>query len=404
MMGENLLTLVALAGGAAAVPFLARRLNLPSSILEIIYGIVAFQLFIPYKPQWFQFLKEIGLIYLMFIAGMELDLRELLRHRRFYWHLAVLVLGFTVTPLVFAKLGYPFYLGIAVSVMSAGVMIPVLKESGLIRTPAGRNIVGITLSGEFLSIVVLTGIDIYHRYGVTLAAALNGVKLLVLLALTVLFLKLLYLVAWWNPERVEKVMESEDPVEEGIRAVIFIAFCGAMLAVGAGVEPILGSFMAGLVFGHVFKSKGRFEDKINAVGFGFFIPLFFIGVGADFNPELLKSPGGVAFALFLSAMVLASNIYPVLFSAFMRTSLAEAAAMSLLLSAPLSMMIVAGTIGVRTGLITAKMYDAVILASMITSVLYPSLFRPLGRRLLERHEAAAGGEPSGAGTARTADR
>ncbi|GAB4387696.1 MAG: monovalent cation:proton antiporter-2 (CPA2) family protein [Thermodesulfovibrionales bacterium] len=388
MVGENLPVIVVLVGGAAAIPFLARRLSVPSAIMEILFGIAVFSTVLSRKPEWFSFFKEIGLIYLMFVAGMELDLRGLIRRRGFAGHLLTVALGFAVTPLAFVWLGYPFYLGITVSVLSAGVIIPVLKESGLMRTGVGRGAVELALTGEFVSILVLTGVDIYHSHGgLTLAAALSAVKLVLLAGAAALFLKLLYLVAWWNPERVAKVMESEDPVEEGIRAVIFIAFTGALFAFAAGVEPILGSFMAGVIFSLVFKSKGRFEDKINAVGFGFFIPFFFIGVGADFDTGLLGSAGDVAFALFLGLMVLASNVYPVLFSLPGRKGLAGAAATSLLLSAPLSMMIVAGTIGIRAGLLTDRMYASVVLAAIITGIVCPSLARPLGKRILEAEEA-----------------
>lgn len=393
-MGGNLLVLVVIIGGAAVIPLFARKFGVPSAILEIVYGIALFNTFLKAEPEWFSFLKEIGLIYLMFVAGMELDIRGMVRRGEFLLNFIVPLLAFVITPLVFVKLGHSFYLGIVVSVMSAGVAIPVLRESGLIKTPMGRETVGLTLTGEFISIMVLAGINVYRLHGLTVMAAWSALKLVVLFGLSVLFLKILYLIAWWNPEKVEKVMESEDPVEEGIRAVIFIAFSGALLALGAGVEPILGSFMAGLIFSYVFKSKGRFEDKINAVGFGFFIPLFFIGVGAGFDLGLLGSPEGVTFALFLSLMVLASHTYPVLFPLFRKTGWVEAVATALLLSSPLAIMIVAGTLGVKTGLLGQEAFDSIILASIISGLLYPSLFKPLAKVILKRQ---APPEAEGAG-------
>ncbi|VAX34630.1 NA+/H+ antiporter (napA), putative, partial [hydrothermal vent metagenome] len=171
------------------------------------------------------------------------------------------------------------------------------------------------------------------------------------------------------------------PVEEGIRAVISIAFAGALIAYGSGVEPILGSFMAGLIFSYVFKSKGRFEDKINAVGFGFFTPFFFIGVGADFDPGLLKSLQGISFSLLLTLMVFVSNVFPLFLSRFMGLGSLEALGMSLILSSPLSMIIVAGTLGEKMGLLTPEMNGSLILTAIISSVIYPSLFRAVSRRM-----------------------
>jgi len=380
-MGEELLFIVMLAGGAAVVPFVSSRLNIPSSVAEIAYGMVLIKLLAGHMPEWFGFFKDLGLIYLMFIAGMELDLRKLVGQGRFYVYLVLVPLPFLVMPFVFRSFGLPFYLGVVVSVVSAGVLIPVLKELDLIRTPIGREIVNMTLTGEFISIAVLAGLDIYHHHGFTSGALWSLVKIALLFTGAVMFLKVLYLMAWWNPQRVERVMESDDPVEEGVRVTIFIVLMGALLAFHAGVEPILGSFMAGVVFSDVFKNKGRFEEKLNAVGFGFFIPIFFIGVGADFNLSLFSSVGDVGFACLLSIAVLISNLPVLLLPLFVRMSMREAVSASLILSSPLSMMIVSATLGLKAGMLTPEHIGPIVLASMISSVLYPSLFRAAGRKL-----------------------
>lgn len=389
-MERDLITMVVLLGGAAGAPFAARRLRVPSAIVEILYGIVVFSFVLHEKPHWVLFLKEAGLIYLMFIAGMELDLEELKKGGRFLWYTAAPLAAFVVMPFIFVRLGYPFYLGLVVSVLSAGVVVPVLKETGAMETGVGRDAVGMALTGELLSILVLTGVDIYVRHGFSPGAALSAARLAALFFGAFIFLKLLYLLAWWNPGSVERVMKSEDPVEEGIRAVVFVAFAGALLSLGAGVEPILGSFLGGAVFSHVFKHKGRFEDKVNAVGFGFFVPMFFIGVGADFSLGLLGSPGGVTFALFLTAMVFVSNLGVMLVCPLMRSGWLGAASVTLLLSAPLSMMIVAGTIGLKTELLDGPAFDSVVLAAVLSGLIYPTLFRPLVK-YVNKIESGTGG-------------
>ncbi len=367
--------------GAAVIPFLARRFRIPSAALEIVYGALLFNLVLHHRPVWFNLLGQIGFIYLMFIAGMELDLDQVRRSGKTFWYVLVSLLSLTLTPLLFVALGQPFFLGVAVAMISAGIVIPVLKESELLRTPVGQDVVGVALSGELLSILVLTLIDAYHRHGLSWEAALALGKLALLFGLALVVLRLFYLLAWWNPERVEKVMESEDPVEEGIRVVVTIAFAGGLLAMAAGAEPILGSFLAGMVFSRVFKSKGRFEAKINAIGFGFLIPFFFIGVGAQLDVAHLASPSTVGVALLLTLMVLVSNLSPFLLARPLGLSTSGAAAMSLLLSAPLSMIVVAGALGLKMGLISAQMSGALIITALLASVIYPSLFRPLGKRL-----------------------
>jgi Kef-type K+ transport system membrane component KefB len=367
--------------GVAVIPFVARRIRVPSAALEIVYGMLLFNVMLHQRPDWFELLRQIGFIYLMFIAGMELDMQAVRRSGKTFWYVLVSLLSFTITPLLFVSLGQPFFLGVAVAMISAGIAIPVLKELGLSRTPLGRDIIGVALTGELLSILVLTLIDAYHKHGLSWHAGLELAKLTLLFGLALLVLRVLYLLAWWNPERVEKVMESDDPVEEGIRAVVTVAFAGGILASLAGAEPILGSFLAGMIFSHVFKSKGRFEEKINALGFGFLIPFFFIGVGSQLDPRLLTAPATVITALLLTGAVLLSNLFPLLLARPLRISLLQAAGMSVLLSAPLSMIVVAGTLGRKMGIIDSETAGALILTALFASVLYPSLFRFLRPRL-----------------------
>ncbi len=380
-MAEQQISMFLVIFGAAVIPFVAKRIRVPSAALEIVYGVLLFSFVLDRPPEWFELLREIGFIYLMFIAGMELDLRAVRKSGKTFWYILVSILSFTVTPLLFVVCGLPFFLGVAVAMISAGIVIPVLKELSLSRTSLGRDIIGVALTGELLSILVLTLIDAYHRYGLSWSAGLELFKLALLFGLAMLVLKVLYLWAWWYPERVARVMESEDPVEEGIRAVITVAFAGGLLASAAGAEPILGSFLAGMVFSHVFKSKGRFEEKVNAVGFGFLIPFFFIGVGSQLTFDAIASPGTVLGALALTLTVFGSNLFPLLLLRPLRLSLLEAGSMSVLLSAPLSMIVVAGTLGGKMGLLSPEATSALVLTALFASIAYPSLFRLLARWL-----------------------
>jgi Kef-type K+ transport system membrane component KefB len=311
-VAEKLIIICLLVAGASILPFIARRFNVPSAVLEILFGMFLFHTALHERPEWFEFLKDLGFIYLMFIAGMELDLRALLKNAKVCWYVAIPVLSLILTPAFFYLSGHSFYVGISLSMISAGITFPVLKEIGLVRQDLGRHIVGVTLAGELLSIIALTVLDIAHSYGVSFSLLVQVLKLGALLALATLTLRLIYVIAWWNPDHVRKVMESEDPVEEGIRLAITIVFVGALIAYGAGMEPIMGSFMAGVMFTFVFRNKSRFEEKINALGFGFFIPFFFMGVGADFNIGSLFSVRDIFLAILLAGVIFASNL-PALF-------------------------------------------------------------------------------------------
>ena len=389
-MAEQLLIICLLAAGASLLPFIARRFNVPSAVLEIIFGMLLFHTALSERPEWFEFLKDLGFIYLMFIAGMELDLRNLLKDTKVCWYLSIPALSLLFTPLFFYLSGYSYYIGISLSMISAGITFPVIKEAGLLKRDLGRHIVGVTLAGEMLSIIVLTALDITHRYGHSLLLFLQILKICALFALATLTLRLIYVIAWWNPGHVRRVMESEDPVEEGIRIAIAIVFVGALIAYGAGMEPIIGSFMAGVMFTFVFRNKSRFEEKINALGFGFFIPLFFIGVGADFDMATLLSPRNVLLALLMAAIIFASNIPALFVKRFLGLSTKEGFLMTLLLSAPLSMIVVAGTVGFKLGLIDGGMNNTLILSALLASLIYPFIFRVSARSIILEEDRAQG--------------
>ncbi len=365
----------------AVIPFLARRLRTPSAALEIVCGALLFNTVFDSRPEWFELLRELGFIYLMFIAGMELDLRALRQSGHSAWFVLAAALSFAVTPLVFWVAGIPPFLGIAVAMISAGIVIPVLKELDLEATRLGRSVVGLALTGELLSILILTFIDIGHVHGPSWQGLWALGKLILLFGLALLVLRLLYLLAWWHPERVAKVMESEDPVEEGLRVVVTVAFAGGVLASLAGAEAILGSFLGGMIFSHVFRGRARFEGKVNALGFGFLVPFFFIGVGAQLDMQQMFAwqPLLQAFGLVLTVGL--SNLSVLLLLKPLRLSLREGLAMTALLSAPLSMIVVAGTLGQKMGMVSAELGGALVLTALLASVLYPSLFRLLARNL-----------------------
>jgi Kef-type K+ transport system membrane component KefB len=129
-----------------------------------------------------------------------------------------------------------------------------------------------------------------------------------------------------------------------------------------------------------------FEQKINAVGFGFFTPFFFIGVGADLDMRVLSSLASVRDSLFLSLMVFVSNLVLFLFARALNLGGKESLSVTLLLSAPLSLMVVSGTLGEKMGFLSNTMSGSLILAAVISGILFPFLFRLLNKRVLPAHE------------------
>lgn len=373
-------------GGLTVLPLIARRLRVPAAALEILYGAILFNTLFATVPSWFGFLQELGFIYLMFLAGAELDLRQLRASGLAGTYLLFTGLPFVVLPPLFGWLAGSAYLGVTVAMMSAGIVIPVLKEQQLLDSALGQRVVGLALSGELLSILVLTGLDAYYHYGWTLAALGALLKLAGLFVVAWLALKILYLWAWWQPQKVEHLLESQDPVEEGMRALLCLAVGGAWVAMVAGAEAILGSFLLGMVFTQVFPVKARFEEKMNAIGFGFVIPFFFMGVGSHLQWQQLLEVQTLMLAVGLSLLLGLSNLLVWLGAPMLGLSRGQGAAAACLLSAPLAMVVVAGTLGQRLGVLANEYVAALVLTALLASIVYPTLFRLLPQEKTDKAE------------------
>jgi Kef-type K+ transport system membrane component KefB len=365
--------------GAAGIPVLARRYGFPTAAIEMVYGAVLSYTLLTQKPEWLDYFQELGFIFLMFIAGMALNIRTLVKSPKLKWFFLISLSSLAAAPILMHLFGFSYYLGIAVAVMSAGIVIPVLKELEIGQTPLGQDLIGIALTGELLSITVLTGLEIYQRNGWTIHFAADAFKLILLLLMGALTLKIIYLIAWWNPGKVRQIMESQDPVEEGIRFVLAIAFAGALVASLAGVDAILGSFMAGVIFGYIFTHKGVFQEKVDAVGFGFFVPIFFIGIGFDFEIRHMFAPGNALLVLILFIMLFVAHLPPFFFRKALGHSWKESLSFCFLLSAPLSLLVAASEIGFRMQLLNENHRAALILNAVVATVIYPFLFKKLFR-------------------------
>jgi len=194
-------------------------------------------------------------------------------------------------------------------------------------------------------------------------------------------LMLLRRAAWWNPEWFERLFMSHDPNEIGIRASLAMMFAFVGLSFVLGIEPVLGAFLAGMVFGLVFRNRGTLEERLKGFSYGFLIPIFFINVGITFDLNALLEPGILQRALALIGAALFVKIVPSLLLLAMRIPLRDVLAGGVLLSARLSLVIAVADLGVRLGLLDRGLYASVILLAVFTATIVPALFRVLAPTL-----------------------
>lgn len=386
---DQSLSLLVIALGAFLVPLVSGRVGIPAAVGEILFGVAVgpavLGLLVP--SPFTSFLAEFGFAFLMFLAGLELDFTRIERQGvgGILRALAVAVLINVVALALTLAVGLPVYLFVAFGAVSVGILLVTLAETGRGRTGAGQALILAASVGEFLTIVLLTGFAFYTRFGFGARLALEMAKLLVILVAAYLTLVILRTLIWWFPRRFARMVVTHDPSEVGVRAGMALMLAFVALASFMGVKPILGAFVAGALFSAAFREKGILETKLTSVGFGFFVPIFFIWVGAEFQlGAMMKSSVLGTLALFagLSGVAKGLGAIPLALAPY---RMKDGVGATLLLGTPLTLLVVIARIGQDARLIDTTQAGALVLLAMVSSV-----FFPLGYRWLYVSERARG--------------
>ncbi|MDX1388136.1 MAG: cation:proton antiporter, partial [Acidobacteriota bacterium] len=362
---ENAISVIVIALAAFLLPVVAGRLRLPAVVLEITFGIVIGHSILNLIPgsEVMDYLAELGFVLLMFLAGFEVDFGRL--RRQGVSRIAAGTLVFALTLALSAWFASVLELGPFVTLLlattSVGLVVPTLRNTRQSTTALGQTILVCALLADFLTLIGATLFAMVHTRGVGWHL-LNFPVLFLSMALLLLVLKRL---AWWYPEKFDRLFTADDPEEMGIRASLAMMFVFVGLSYLLGVEPILGAFLAGTAFALVFRHRGQLERKLAGFAYGFFIPIFFIHVGIHFDMRALLEPGVFVAALLLLCAAVAVKVLPALALTMWRFTLRESLLAGVLLSARLSLVIAVATLGTRLGLLDPALESQVILLAVV---------------------------------------
>jgi Kef-type K+ transport system membrane component KefB len=384
----NLLIVVAVAFSAPLLLGLAPRLRLPAVVLEIVAGIVIG----PSGLGWVEIdlpievLSVIGLAFLLFLAGLEIDVRRL-RGRA----LRVASLGFVVSFVIAILVGLgleagdfvdsPLFVAIVLVSTSLGVVVPVLKDSDQISSDFGQLVIAASSIADFGAIILLTlFFSGEESSGTTTKLILLGGFALLIAALA------LALTRAERSMRISDVLVRLQDTTAQIRVrgafVLLIGF--AALAEQLGLETILGAFAAGALLSVIDRDEElthpEFRLKLQAVGFGVFIPIFFVTSGLRFDLEaLFASADTVArVPIFLVALLIVRGLPAFLY----RRDLGgrQTVVSGLLQATSLPFIVAATEIGLELDLITQASAAALIAAGLLSVIIFPALSLALLRR------------------------
>ncbi len=388
---------------AVFVPLFLNRfrwLKLPTVVGEILAGILfgksGFNLI--HNDPALAVMSAFGFSFLMFLAGMEIDFSMVSfgsgGKRGWKENPAVLSILVFVGTLLLASLitlgmAYAGLVGrwttmaLILSTTSLGVVVPVLKEKNLSVGVYGQTLLLSALVADFATMLLITIEATVTASGLTTDVLLVSILFVAFFA----FYRSGTVISRWKPlqKTVSELAGSTSQIR--VRGALALMLTFVALSEKLGAEVILGAFLAGAVV-TLLHAHGSVElyHKLEAIGFGFFIPVFFITVGADFELAALISDRKAIylfFGLLLAAYVV--KLVPALILA-PGFSWRKAIGGGLLLSSRLTLIIAAAAIGLRLGVIDATTNSAIILIAIVTCSLSPALFSTVMERAVEPEE------------------
>jgi Kef-type K+ transport system membrane component KefB/Trk K+ transport system NAD-binding subunit len=388
----SLLIVVFLAFSVPVILVQFKKIRLPIVVGEILAGIIIGRSgfgWVSSDDQILNFIADFGFVFLMFLSGMEIDFSNLglfsgnavkktpKRWGPFSIAVAIFVLTLLLAGLIslgLVHLGLArnwWLMGLILSTTSLGVVVPVLKERGIIGNQFGQTVLFAALIADFVTMFLITILVAVLSQGLTLNILLVGL-------LFVAFFGALRFGRFFNRlPGVRRTIEelSHATAQIKIRTAFALMLAFVVLSEFLGTEVILGAFLAGACVALLMTPEDKqISTQLESIGYGFLIPIFFIKVGIDFNlSALFNSSRAMLLVPVLIVAAIAVKVLPALLFR-LRYSLKESLSAGALLSARLSLIIAAAAVGLRLGVISEATNAAILLVAILTVTLAPVAF------------------------------
>jgi Kef-type K+ transport system membrane component KefB len=351
------------------------RLLIPTVVVEILLGIVIGPqvLDIAEVDPYIGFLSDLGLVFLFFLAGIEVIHsnvpRRLLARGSVGWGLSLAlgaVIGYSLEQAGVGASGW--LIAVAVATTALGTLMPILSDAGVLRSPLGQNTLASAVAGEFWPIVVislfLTGT---HATGANIVLLL-GFGLVVAGAAGV--------AVHFQPPRLLTIAREtvNKSGQLAVRLSVALLALLVLMAYELDFDFVLGAFAAGLVIGLVTQGETGEQvlPRISTIGYGFLIPVFFIVTGMEFDLDALLTGGGLALCAGFLAILLVTRGSSALL-ALRELGGRRTASLAFFSATGLPLIVAVIQVGQERGEISTDVAAALVGAGMASVLLYPLL-------------------------------
>ncbi|WP_157001290.1 cation:proton antiporter [Agromyces laixinhei] len=372
-------TMVLVPAIAVAAPLLVRAIGrwlvIPLVVFEIALGLLLGPAVLGWvvPDDFVTLLSEFGLAMLFFLAGNEIDFRAIrgrpLSRAAIGWIIS-LAAGIGIAAVIAVDLPAAAFIGIALTSTALGTIMPVLRDSGDLRTPFGIAVIALGAVGEFGPLLAIS-LFLSGRSPVLAAA--------VLLSFAVVAGVAIWLAAKGVGKRLHRIITStlHTSGQFAVRLVIFMLLALVALSIVLDLDMLLGAFTAGVLYRLLLSGAPEHdaeivETKLEAVGYGFLVPVFFIYTGLTFDLAALFGDvrTAVLLPIFLVLMLLVRGL-PSLLAAPVESSRRDLVATALFGATGLPIIVAVTAIGVDNGDLPSGTAAALVGAGMLSVLLFP---------------------------------
>lgn len=363
-------------------PLIAGRLRIPPLVVLIILGTVfgSNVLGVLARDDRLILLEKMGLLYIMVLAGIQMDLSNFRRLgvRSLIFGILTFGIPFTVGIVSGQFLSYGFLTALLLGILYSPhtlVSYPIMARLGI----AQKEAIGVAVGGTIVtSILTLTGLSIVQAIAGGSIGVLLWIKLLVLLPVFV------FVYLWGIPKLGRFILDqtAESYTAEYI-FVLTCVFVAASVTLLLGIDSIVGAFIAGLALNSIIPLNSALMHRIEFVGNSLFIPIFLISVGVLCNPQVLfthRENLGIALVVITGA-VGAKFLAAWFAGQAFKYSFAEVMVMFSLTMSRAALVLVIALFGKNSGLLNDGIFNAIILYIVVTCLMGPLIADAFGQRV-----------------------
>lgn len=357
-------------------------LRIPSAVGYLLFGVLLHIGAVHLNAaeiRWLTQLGDVGLLFLMFLSGLEVDVTQL---RPESWRKSSLnplslatslflmtlltsyVLSMGLTHFVSGPVN-PWMITLLFATTSLGIIVPILEEVEILHTEFGQVLLLSALLADLCTMLLIS---------LFISAKTSGKMGDFLLALVILPLSMaVYFAIVWV-RRSPNARRWFGDVQSRMRAIVALVALFCAVADFTGAEPIIGSFLVGILVGAIpFAHKQKLRDYCHGVGYGFLIPVFFISIGLNFDYQLFQEPSSW---IWVPVLLLVAFIVKLIPAMQLRRHFGTKAAVAggVLLSARLSLIVAAAEIGVKIGALPEFLSESIVMVAVCTCLVAPIAF------------------------------